>query len=103
MTLEQIKGVAEKLDPATIQTFVHTARLVVEAVADEAQASASTQMPGQTDYATATLDHSTPAGGWLNVEQIRETSRKMTEAVAAEKWVDGFICAVQFMAMIGAI
>jgi hypothetical protein len=102
MNLERIAEIARSLDQATIQSFVHAARLTVEAIIGEADKAAAAQTPGTTDYRTATHDRSAPAGGWIVPDEVRHTSRAMVEAIAAEKWVDGFVTAVKAIAMIAA-
>jgi hypothetical protein len=53
------------------------------------------------DYNTATLPADVPAGGWLSPTELRRTSQELTEAIAAEKWVDGCVCALRALSAIG--
>jgi hypothetical protein len=49
------------------------------------------------------LRRDAPGGGWLSEEELRETSQKMMEAVALEKWTDGVIFAVRALSALGAL
>jgi hypothetical protein len=102
MNLEKIKAIAESLDAGTVQSFVHAARLAVEAIINEADQVAKAATPAATDYATADHDRSSPAGGWILPDELRNANTAMVEAIAAEKWVDGFVTAVKAMALVAA-
>jgi hypothetical protein len=102
MNLEKIKAIAQSLDAGTVQSFVHAARLAVEAIINEADQVAATATPDKVDYATADHDRSSPAGGWIVPDELRHAGQAMVEAISAEKWVDGFVTAVKAMALIAA-
>lgn len=40
-------------------------------------------------------------GHWISSEQIRQTHIKMTECIAAEKWMEGFQFMLQILMAIG--
>ena len=104
MTLESITSLAERLDAQTIQTFVHTMRLIADAILAEAEDRAGEHAPtGQVDYATAGPDRTAPPGGWGDVAEIRSRATAMAEAIAAEKWQDGFVFAFELMALVGKV
>lgn len=96
MTKDQISS----LPPSKLAAVVHAVRDVIDTLADNRSSYANTAPQG-TEYDTADHDASAPVGGWLSVDELRERSRQMTEAIAAEKFVQGFLMAVQLMAMFG--
>lgn len=89
------------LEPATISAFVRAARHVIDALLIEGQRiqSAGTPPPPR-DYATADLDRSTPTGGWLTPDDLRNGAQRLAEAVAAEKWIEGFKLAVMLLSQL---
>lgn len=95
-----LKQFAKSLDADTIRAFVGAARSVIEALLIEQQPATPTPPPGQRDYAAATLARSTPAGGWIGESELRAATQKMNEAIASEKWVEGFMVAVQLLALL---
>lgn len=103
MNLETIRNVAARLDGKSIAAFVHTARVVIDAVAAEREQALSESAPQPIDYATARHDHAAPPGGPLSVGELRARSAEMVQAIAAEKWVDGFVSCLQLLAAVGAI
>ena len=103
MTLEQLNAILPKLTPQVMQNFVHAARTFIDSVAVEAAAVAAKETPGATDYRTANHDRSPPTGGWIDFDEVRQKSKQMTEAIAAEKFADGVITTLQALALFGAI
>lgn len=103
MNIDTLKKVAAALDADTLKSFVHTARLTIDAIASEQRAAAAKAAPQPIDYAAADHDRSAPAGGWIDPQEVKALSAAMTEAIAAEKWADGFVTAIQLLAMVGAI
>lgn len=103
MELSTIKTIADKLDLATIQSFTRAALDVIQVVLNEAEKRAATATPDKVDYAHADHDWSAPAGGWLTPDEIRTAITEITEAIAAEKWFDGFVAAVKMMAACAAM
>lgn len=100
MDLPNLATAASKLPHSVLESVVHTVRTLVDALADQAATPPGT-LPGGTDYSTADHDASAPAGGWLSVDELRDRSKQMTEAIAAEHFEQGFLMAVQLMAMLG--
>lgn len=99
MKLEQIAG---RIDADTARAFVEAARHVIDAMLIEAERVQQTQTPGRRDYAAAGLDASTPGGGWISHAELRAAAQRVGEAVAAEKWSEGFVAAVKLLALVGA-
>jgi len=102
-----LQAVAAKYTPEQLKLFIQIVREIVDRVA-QTPAALPTVDPaaGTIDYATApAIDTSAgPPGGWLTKDDVRVASAKMIEAVAAEKWTDGFVFAVKlFVAAGGAI
>lgn len=92
--------IAKGLSEQTLKGFVNAVNEIVKQIAGTPVGGVSTA-PTPVDYAHAEITVGVPPGGWLSVEEFRDASRRMTEAIAAEKWVEGFITAVQIMIMIG--
>jgi hypothetical protein len=95
------KSMLERLDASTVQAFVAAAVRVVDALVIEAERGAPASAPQPRDYRTAELPHGTPPGGWLGVGELRAAAQRATEALAAEKWTDGFVTALQALALLG--
>jgi predicted phage gp36 major capsid-like protein len=96
----QWADLVSRLDAKAAQTFVTAARHIIDAMLIEGERIQAVQTPPARDYAGAALDRSTPAGGWLTRPELRETARKLSEAVAAEKWTEGFLLAMQILMMV---
>ena len=56
---------------------------------------------GAVDYGTAQVGSVGPAGGWLSDGEVKAVAQRMTEAISAEKWFDGFVFAMQLVIMAG--
>ncbi len=94
----------QNIDANTAQAFVRAARHVIDALLIEAGRVRATQTPAPREYNNAaTLPRETPAGGWLSHDELRETARQMTEAIAAEKWAEGLLCALRTLALMGGV
>lgn len=93
--------IIERIDPATARAFVAATRNVIDALLLEGERVRQAQGPAVRDYAAAELRRDAPAGGWISDEELRATGRRLAEALAAEKWVDGFAAAVKIMALLG--
>lgn len=96
-----MQAIASRIDVETARTFVRAARRVVDAMLLEAQEVRATETPGRRDYAQAALDRSTPAGGWLSQDTLRRTTQELAEAIAAERWTDGVVCALRVFGALG--
>jgi len=92
-----------QIDAGTARAFVAAARHVIDALLIEAERVQQTQTPAARDYNAAELSREAPAGGWLSHAELREAARRMSEALATEKWVDGFVAAVKLMAALGGV
>ncbi|MCA9243714.1 MAG: hypothetical protein KDA32_07175 [Phycisphaerales bacterium] len=97
MNLEELLG---RINTSTAQAFVKAARHVIDALLIESERVREAQGPTQRDYTTATLSRESPPGGWLSRDELRATAQRMSEAMAAEKWVDGAMMAIRVLAMI---
>lgn len=95
--------VVKRVDADAARAFVGAARRVVEALLVEAEQVQQTQTPRVRDYERAALPREAPGGGWLSVAELRATAQRMTEAIAAEQWTDGFVAAVRLLAAVGAV
>ncbi len=94
---------AERMTPQAARAFVSAARHVIDAMVIESERVRQAQGPGRTDYNAAGLSHDTPGGGWISVEELRDSSRRLAESIAAERWTDGFLVAVKLIAALGAV
>jgi hypothetical protein len=89
-----LEGLLKQIDAAA-------ARHVIDAMLIEGERVKETQTPEPRDYEQATLGRGAPAGGWLSHEELRDTSRRMAEAIAVENWTAGLICAVKLLSVMG--
>lgn len=97
----ELRSVLERIDAHTAQAFVTAARHVIDALLIEAERLRTAQTPAERDYNADTLSRETPARGWVSEEELRATAQRMTEALAAEKWLDGLFFAVKTLALLG--
>lgn len=95
-----LAAIAARLDAETARVFVRAARHVIDAMLIEAECVRQTQTPRQKSYDHAQLDRSAPAGGWVSHDELRGTAQRLAEAIAAEKWVDGFLLAMQLLLLL---
>lgn len=93
--------VVKRLDGPTARAFVEPARNVVAALLIEAEQVQAQQTPPPHDYRSAELSRESPAGGWLAPSELRRMAQELAEAVAAERWVDGFVTAVRVLSGLG--
>jgi len=96
-----LESVVKKIDAATARAFVTAARHVIDALLIEVQHAEETRTPAPRDYDQAGWPRSTPPGGWLSHEEVRAAAQRLAEAMAAEKWTDGLLCAVKLFALLG--
>lgn len=97
----QIGELLKAVDAETARAFVQAARNVIDAMLIEAARIEETQTPGAVDYENATLSREAPAGGWISHAELRRATQEMSEALAAEKWVDGMLAAMRLLRVIG--
>jgi len=93
----------ERIDANTARSFVHAARHVIDALLIEATHVRQAQTPAPRDYNEADMSRETPGGGWLSHDELRDTARRLGEAIAAEKWTDGVLCTLQVLRLIGGL
>lgn len=92
-----LQTLLRNVDAETARAFISATRHVIDALLFEMARVGETRTPGTKDYENAELSRTTPAGGWLSHEELRQTTQKMAEAVAAEKWADGVAFAIQLL------
>jgi len=97
------KELVRALDAETAQRFVVAARHVLDALLLEAERLEGLRTPPGRDYQRATLPRATPPGGWLRHDELRDTARRIGAAVASEKWTDGVVETLRFLAQLGAL
>ncbi|MFQ5805330.1 MAG: hypothetical protein ACE5I3_02640 [Phycisphaerae bacterium] len=95
-----LRKLLRNIDAETARAFVSATRHVMDALLFEVARVGETRTPGTRDYENATLPRATPAGGWLSHEELRRTTQKMAEAMAAEKWADGVVFAIRLLTRI---
>ena len=103
--LSKIKLFTDQLDPATIKSFLVAAKNVADQLVVQVKQAKSTSTPGPTNYLDPNggLDRSAPEGGWLTPETLQNYSQRMTEALTAEKWEEGFVACLALLSAVGAI
>ena len=94
---------ARNIDAETARSFVTAARHVIDALLIEAERVKRTQTPTPRDYNVAELPRATPPGGWLEHSELRATAQWLSEAMAAEKWTDGLVFALQTVCALGGM
>ncbi len=95
------QAMVRNIDASTAQAFVTATRHVLSALVVEVERVAATQTPPPRDYNTAELSRESAPGGWISPQELRATAQRLTEALAAEKWTDGFVAALKFVAALG--
>jgi hypothetical protein len=96
-----LKTLLQRIDVETARAFVIAARHVIDAMLIEAERIREVQTPAVRDYNAATLPRESPGGGWLSHDELRGTTQKMAEAMAAEKWTDGLLFAIRLLKTLG--
>lgn len=98
-----LRKLASAVDAPTARAFVSAARHVIDAMLIEGARVQQAQTPGTRDYERSELPRTTPAGGWIAHDELREAARRMGEAIAAEKWTDGVMFAIRVFAQLGVL
>lgn len=100
-----LQTLIRNIDAATAQSFVTAARHVIDALMIEAKRVEQTQTPARRAYGSggSALSRDTPPGGWISHDELRETTRKMSEAIAGEHWIDGALFAIRALSTLGAL
>lgn len=96
-----LQSIVRNIDAETARAFVSAARHVIDAMLIEAERVRQVQTPDARDYNEAALSREAPGGGWLSHAELRETAQRLSEAVAAEKWTAGFVCALRLLSALG--
>lgn len=97
----KLQELLAQVDARTAQTFVSAARHVIDAMLIEAARVEQTAAPGEIDYENAALSRETAPGGWLSHEALRETSQRLAESIAREKWTEGMFTAIRLLSGMG--
>lgn len=97
-----LRTLLNNIDATTARAFVAAARHLIDAMLIETERVRQAQTPAPRAYAEAGLSREAPAGGWLSDDELRRAAQRMTEALAAEKWVDGVVFAVKALSALGA-
>jgi hypothetical protein len=92
-----LQKLLQNIDADTARAFVSAASHVIDALLFETARVGETFTPATRDYENATLPRTTPAGGWISHEELRQTTQRIAEAIAAEKWADGVALAIQVL------
>lgn len=92
--------IANRVDASAAQAFVSAAMHVLNAAMVEAERARPELPPGERDYERAGLSRETPGGGWISHGELRRATQEISEAIAAEKWAQGFVFALQAIAML---
>ena len=89
------------VDVQTAREFVNSARRVVDALLIESERVEKEKGVSRRDYNTTDLDRSDPASGWISHSELRDTARRMSEAIAREKWTEGLFFALKLLGKVG--
>lgn len=95
-----IAAIAERVDARVAQSFVRAAFNVLTAMTAEVTRAKPARPPGQRDYNAAGLSREGPAGGWISDSELRAATQRISEAITTEKWGEGFMFALQAIAML---
>lgn len=104
--LMDLQKLARAIDARTAQAFVTAARHVIDALLIEGERVAQMQTPGARDYndeSGAVLPRGAPAGGWISHAELRDTSKRLAEAIAAERWTEGLLAALKLFSVVGGV
>lgn len=90
-----------QIDENTARAMVEAMGRVFDALVIEAERIEQTQTPPQRDYNSATLSREAPGYGWISDSELRRTAQHISEAIAQEKWIEGFTVAVRWLQILG--
>lgn len=96
---------ANSIDPATARDFVAAVKRIIDEMLIQPPRVEPAQPPQPRDYNTATFGNgatpgAAPPGGWISDSELRSATQRMNEAIAAEKWTEGFLAAVQLLLLL---
>jgi hypothetical protein len=97
------QSLVKGIDGEAARAFVTAARHVIDALLIEADRQRQAQAPPERDYNDTKLSRETAPGGWLSHDELRAAVRRMSEAIAAEKWTDGVVATLRVIALIGGL
>jgi hypothetical protein len=97
------QSLVKNIDGETARAFVTAARHIIDALMVEAERVRETRGPGGRNYNADGLPRASAPGGWLPHDELRATARRMAEAIAAEKWIDGVVATLQVLALFGGL
>ena len=97
----EFRTIVQQLNPATARAFVQATRNVIDALMIEGARVREARGPAPRDYEQAEFSRTAPPGGWIAPEELRGVVQKMNEAIALEKWTEGFFFAVRAMSILG--
>ncbi len=98
-----LRTIVKNIDAETARAFVSASRHVIDALLIESERVRQTHTPTERDYNQAELSREAPGGGWLSHSELRDTARRMSEALANENWTDGFIAALKTVSALGGL
>lgn len=95
-----LSTVMSDLSMESIKEFVTVVkRYIDDALVDDIKVLPQ-ESPTKIDYNKAGVELIAPHGGWISRSELERYNQKMTEAIANEKWTEGFILAMQIVAMV---
>lgn len=95
---ENAQTTFQQLNLEDVKNFVlSVAKLVEKLTAAPSVSSTDTGM-GKDDYLKPPV-YNEPTGGWISVNELRTKNQAMVEAIAREKWFEGFVLALELVAM----
>lgn len=95
-----LEAIAKRIDADSARAFVHAARNLVNAVMVEVARQKDVSGPTPRDYRSAGLSSEPAPGGWISRGELDRACQQMSEAMAAEKWVEGVMAAVRAIGML---
>ena len=98
-----IEAIIKHIDAETARAFVTAARHVIDALLIEVERVQQTHTPEGRNYNSAELSRGSPAGGWLSPEELSNTTQRLAEAIAAEKWTDGVLFTLKLLRGVGGM
>lgn len=96
-----LKSALAQIDAGAARAFVQAARNVIDAMLIEHRRVAQANPPAPRDYNDADVEAGAAPGGWISDAELHDTTRRLAEAVAAEKWADGALLAIRLLARLG--
>lgn len=100
MNPQAVLNVANTLDLDAVKAFVLGAAKMVDNLMIKSEPVTLEPDAKPTDWNAQTLPNNKPEHGWISPSQLHAVNQKMIESIKAENWIQGFVTAVELIAMV---